>query len=100
MVRSEEVLGSDLHVRDGRMKDGVVAYSCYSFVRRDFDSFDPFLKGIVTPDQYSQVLGGQVFLWTEGTSESGMDGRIWPRAAAAAELWWTGAEPGSYPMSE
>ncbi|KAJ3674153.1 hypothetical protein LUZ60_006145 [Juncus effusus] len=36
------------------------------------------------------VLGGEVALWSEQSDETVMDGRLWPRAAAAAETWWSG----------
>ncbi|KAG8770215.1 N-acetyl-glucosamine-6-phosphate deacetylase [Ceratobasidium sp. 428] len=51
-------------------------------------SFDP-LNG-TTGDQASLILGGQSLLWTEQSDPSNLDPQIWPRAAAAAEVFWTG----------
>ncbi|EJC98416.1 uncharacterized protein FOMMEDRAFT_31874 [Fomitiporia mediterranea MF3/22] len=50
-------------------------------------SFDPY--GNLTFDQYPLVLGGES-LWTEQSSPENMDSIIWPRAASAAEVFWTG----------
>ncbi|KAG8917844.1 N-acetyl-glucosamine-6-phosphate deacetylase [Tulasnella sp. 417] len=52
-------------------------------------SFDPY-KGL-KPHQKNLVLGGQVALWTEQTDSNTLDSKLWPRAAAAAEVFWTGA---------
>ncbi|KAG9103012.1 N-acetyl-glucosamine-6-phosphate deacetylase [Ceratobasidium sp. 370] len=52
-------------------------------------SFDP-LNG-TTGDQASLVLGGQALLWTEQSDPSNLDTQVWPRAAAAAEVFWTGS---------
>ncbi|CAE6464182.1 unnamed protein product [Rhizoctonia solani] len=52
-------------------------------------SFDP-LNG-TTGDQASLVMGGQSLLWTEQSDPSNLDPIVWPRAAASAEVFWTGA---------
>jgi hexosaminidase len=36
-------------------------------------------------------LTGQQLIWTEQTSPSNLDSIVWPRAAASAELFWSGA---------
>ncbi|EJU02942.1 N-acetylhexosaminidase [Dacryopinax primogenitus] len=52
-------------------------------------SFDPLQN--LTASQYSLVLGGQQLLWTEQSGPENVDPIIWPRAAASAEVFWTGA---------
>jgi len=52
-------------------------------------SFDPLAN--LTTDQASLVLGGQHLLWTEQSSPSNIDPIVWPRAAASAELFWSGS---------
>ncbi|EGG04517.1 family 20 glycoside hydrolase [Melampsora larici-populina 98AG31] len=51
-------------------------------------SFDPY--GNITHTQRKLVLGGQVSLWSEQADPQNLDSLIWPRALAAAELYWTG----------
>ncbi|KAI8878124.1 glycoside hydrolase family 20 protein [Backusella circina FSU 941] len=36
------------------------------------------------------ILGGEVGLWSEQTDENSLDNRLWPRAAAAGEVLWSG----------
>jgi hypothetical protein len=36
------------------------------------------------------VLGGQHLLWTEQSGPENLDPIVWPRAAASAEVFWTG----------
>ncbi|KAI0364269.1 N-acetylhexosaminidase [Pilatotrama ljubarskyi] len=52
-------------------------------------SFDPYAN--LTTDQYKLVLGGQMPLWSEQSSPENLDPIIWPRLAAGAEVFWTGA---------
>ncbi|KAG9103168.1 N-acetyl-glucosamine-6-phosphate deacetylase [Ceratobasidium sp. 370] len=52
-------------------------------------SFDP-LKG-TSGNQAGLVLGGQTLLWAEQSDPSNLDTQVWPRAAAAAEVFWTGS---------
>jgi len=51
-------------------------------------SFDPLAN--ITNEQTHLVMGGQQLLWTEQSSPSNIDPIIWPRAAASAELFWSG----------
>ncbi|KAF8315602.1 N-acetylhexosaminidase [Clavulina sp. PMI_390] len=52
-------------------------------------SFDPLAN--ITADQASLVLGGQHLLWSEQSGPDNLDPIVWPRAAASAEIFWTGA---------
>lgn len=38
-----------------------------------------------------KVLGGEVALWSEQSGPQVLDSRLWPRAAAAAETYWSGS---------
>ncbi|KAH9954147.1 glycoside hydrolase superfamily [Lactifluus volemus] len=44
----------------------------------------------LTSEQVSLVLGGQHLLWTEQSGPENLDPIAWPRAAASAEVFWTG----------
>ncbi|PNS14381.1 Beta-hexosaminidase [Sphaceloma murrayae] len=59
---------------------------------RQIYAFDP-IAGI-SPTLTSLVLGGEVHMWSEQTDEADVDRKIWPRAAAAAEVLWSGAKDG------
>ncbi|KAH8114178.1 N-acetylhexosaminidase, partial [Phellopilus nigrolimitatus] len=63
-------------------------------------SFDPYNN--LTAEQYSLVLGGQQLLWTEQSGPQNLDPIAWPRAAASAEVFWTGGSvaSGSLNISE
>ncbi|EIN12307.1 N-acetylhexosaminidase [Punctularia strigosozonata HHB-11173 SS5] len=51
-------------------------------------TFDPFAN--LTAEEQKLVLGGQQLLWTEQSSPANLDSIVWPRAAASAELFWSG----------
>ncbi|KAG6909302.1 hypothetical protein DXG01_001246 [Tephrocybe rancida] len=51
-------------------------------------SFNPIAN--LTEEQSKLVLGGQHLLWTEQSSPSNLDPIVWPRAASAAEVFWSG----------
>lgn len=41
------------------------------------------------------VLGGEVAIFSETVDAASMDVILWPRAAAAAEIWWSGRKDGN-----
>lgn len=51
-------------------------------------TFDPYAN--ITDAQKSLVLGGQQLLWAEQSGPANLDATVWPRAAASAELFWSG----------
>ncbi|KAH8880685.1 hypothetical protein GQ53DRAFT_522688 [Thozetella sp. PMI_491] len=51
-------------------------------------SHDPV--GGLTDEEAKNVLGGEVAVWSETIDPINMDSIIWPRAAAAAEVLWSG----------
>ncbi|KAL8682916.1 MAG: hypothetical protein Q9186_001079 [Xanthomendoza sp. 1 TL-2023] len=44
----------------------------------------------VPPNSTSLILGGEVSIWSELTDPVNFDAVVWPRAAAAAEVLWSG----------
>ncbi|RCH80217.1 hypothetical protein CU098_001819, partial [Rhizopus stolonifer] len=44
----------------------------------------------LTEAEASNVLGGEVALWTEQVDSTTLDTRLWPRSSAAAEVLWSG----------
>ena len=46
----------------------------------------------LTPEQKSNILGGEAAMWTEVVGAQNIDSRIWPRMAAMAEKWWSPQE--------
>jgi N-acetyl-beta-hexosaminidase len=50
--------------------------------------YDPLLN--ITEDKQHLVVGGEVHLWSEQTDPVNLDEMIWPRAAAAGEVLWSG----------
>ena len=51
-------------------------------------TFDPVAN--LSTAQAKLVLGGQHLLWTEQSGPENLDPIVWPRAAASAEVFWTG----------
>ena len=48
----------------------------------------------LSEEERKMVLGGEVALWSEQADGSVLDGRLWPRAAAMAEVLWSGNREG------
>lgn len=53
-------------------------------------SYDPY-SGI-PEDKRHLILGGEAHIWAEMTDSVNIDRMVWPRAAAAAEVLWSGAK--------
>ncbi|KQB39769.1 beta-N-acetylhexosaminidase [Flavobacterium aquidurense] len=51
---------------------------------------DPMPKGAnLTADEKARILGGEATMWTELTTSTTIDSRLWPRTAAIAERLWS-----------
>ena len=55
---------------------------------RHIYSYDPLIN--ITEDLHHLIEGGEVLLWSEQTDSIDLDSKLWPRAAAAAEVLWSG----------
>ncbi|KAI9697105.1 MAG: N-acetyl-glucosamine-6-phosphate deacetylase [Bogoriella megaspora] len=53
-------------------------------------SYDPLAN--IPANETHLVLGGVVAIWSEQTDPINLDRQVWPRAAAAAEVLWSGAK--------
>ena len=45
----------------------------------------------LAPEEKARILGGEMCMWAEYTTAETEDSRIWPRAAAVAERFWSPA---------
>ncbi|RKP35360.1 glycoside hydrolase superfamily [Dimargaris cristalligena] len=61
-------------------------------------SYDP-IANITSPAEQKLVIGGDVCLWAEQTDTNNLDNVLWPRAAAAAEVLWSGKEANGKPLT-
>ena len=55
---------------------------------RHIYAYDPTVN--LTQAQQALLEGGEVHMWGELTTAANLDGKVWPRAAAAAEVMWSG----------
>ncbi len=55
---------------------------------RDIWVFDPLAN--VSKELQDGIEGGEVLMWSEQTDSTDLDFKLWPRAAAAAEVLWAG----------
>jgi hexosaminidase len=55
---------------------------------RHIYSYNPLVN--ITADVQHLIEGGEVHMWSEQTDPVNLDSRVWPRAAAAAEVMWSG----------
>ena len=55
---------------------------------REIYAYDPTAN--LTATENTLVAGGEVHMWGELTDPVNLDGKVWPRASAAAEILWSG----------
>jgi hexosaminidase len=87
--------GQWLNFLPGPSSQNAYPYADYCSPRKNWRlmySYDP-LSNIPASLQHL-VLGGECHIWAEQTDPVNLDGMVWPRAAAAAEVLWSGAKDG------
>ena len=57
---------------------------------REIYSYDPTIN--ITASALPGIVGGEVHMWGETTDPVNLDSKAWPRAAAAAEIMWSGVK--------
>ena len=62
-------------------------------IRDSIYSFDPLQS--IPANLTHLVLGGEASIWSEQTDAVSLDGMIWPRMSAVAEVLWSGAKDAS-----
>lgn len=53
-------------------------------------SFDPYNGTEGIKNGKERIAGGETALWGEQTDDANLESLLWPRAASAAEVFWTG----------
>lgn len=74
--------------RRSRLKPPYLDYCSPMNNWRHIYSYNPLVN--VTKDLQHLIEGGEVLLWSEQTDSIDLDSKLWPRAAAAAEVLWSG----------
>ena len=85
--------GTFIDPKDPRDPDSAIKYPyrdwCAPYKNwRQILSYDPLAD--IPEERKYLVVGGEVHLWGELTDGINLDGMLWPRAAAAAEVLWRG----------
>lgn len=57
---------------------------------RQMYAYDPLTD--IAVDKQHLIVGGEVHMWAEQTDSVNFDKNVWPRAAAAAEVLWSGSK--------
>jgi len=55
--------------------------------------YDHSLTDGIPAEYLNGIMGGEFCLWGESVDDNNLQPRLWPRAAAAAERWWTDTAP-------
>ena len=84
----EQLVRSLQDLAKGMRYTSSAARPCLTFSTTKAYSFNPLAN--ITKDQEQLVLGGQQLLWTEQAGPSNLESIAWPRAAASAEVFWSG----------
>jgi hexosaminidase len=74
--------------RRSRLKAPYLDYCSPMNNWRHIYSYNPLVN--ISEDLYHLIQGGEVLLWSEQTDSVDLDAKLWPRAAAAAEVLWSG----------
>ena len=74
--------------RKSRLKAPYLDYCSPMNNWRHIYSYNPLVN--ITEDLHELIEGGEVLLWSEQTDPTDLDAKLWPRAAAAAEVLWSG----------
>lgn len=48
---------------------------------------------------YTSISAGQIPLWSEQSGPENLDSIVWPRAASAAEVFWSGGMSNGTPLN-